>query len=488
MTIRPDEKAPRIAYFSMEYGFHNSLKIYSGGLGILAGDYLKEASDRCVNIAGIGLLYRYGYFNQMITTRGEQQANYDFQHFSKLPVKPVKDDKGNFVTVSIVLPGRHLLARIWELHVGRVTLYLLDTDVNDNIEEDRAITHNLYGGNNENRLKQELLLGIGGIRALDAVSAKFDLYHSNEGHSAFIGLERMRKYIQIDNLSFSEAKEIVRSSTLFTTHTPVPAGHDEFEETLLRQFIGHYPDRLKINWNDLMSLGRSNINAWGEKFNMSFLAANLSQEINGVSLLHGSVTQQMFSKLWPGYLPEELHIGYVTNGIHYATWTAKSWKKLYKESFGEGFENNLADTDYWEKIYDVPDAKVWETKQKLRAKLIASIKDRYKENWVKRHEDPRRIVAINRQLSDKALTICFARRFATYKRAHLLFRNIDRLAQLLSIPDKPVQLIFAGKAHPNDKAGQDLIRMIIDLSKRPEFLGKVVFLQNYDINLAKILV
>jgi phosphorylase/glycogen(starch) synthase len=488
MSVKPAENAARIAYFSMEYGFHNSLKIYSGGLGILAGDYLKEASDQCVNITGIGLLYRYGYFSQMITTRGEQQAVYEFQHFSKLPLKPIKDDKGNFVTVSIVLPGRHLHARIWELHVGRVTLYLLDTDFSDNIEEDRNITHNLYGGYIENRLKQELLLGIGGIRALEAVGAKFDLYHSNEGHSAFIGLERMRKYIQQDNLSFSEAKEIVRSSTLFTTHTPVPAGHDEFEENLLRQYIGHYPDRLKINWNELMSLGRSNINALGEKFNMSFLAAHLSQEINGVSLLHGSVTQQMFAKLWPGYLPEELHISYVTNGIHYATWTAKSWKKLYRESFGEGFENNLADTDFWQKIQDVPDIKIWETKQKLRARLINSIKERFKENWVKRHEDPRRIVAINRQLSDKALTICFARRFATYKRAHLLFRNPERLAQILSIPGKPVQLIFAGKAHPNDKAGQDLIKMIIELSKRPEFIGKVVFLQNYDINLAKTMV
>ncbi len=488
MSETPDPKSPRIAYFSMEYGFHNSLKIYSGGLGILAGDYLKEASDQKANITGVGLIYRYGYFNQMITTRGEQQANYDYQHFSKLPVKPIKDDQGNYVTVSLVFPGRTMQARIWELHVGRVTLYLLDTDFPDNIEDDRNVTHNLYGGSIENRLKQELLLGIGGIRALEAVGAKFDLYHSNEGHSAFIGLERMRRYIQQFNLSYSEAKEIVRSSTLFTTHTPVPAGHDEFEENLLRQYIGHYPDRLKINWNELMSLGRSNINSLGDKFNMSFLAANLSQEMNGVSLLHGSVTQHMFSKLWPGYLPEELHISYVTNGIHYATWTAKSWKKLYRDSFGEGFENNLADTDYWAKIHDVPDAKVWETKQKLRSKLISTIKDRYKENWVKRHEDPRRIVAINRQLNDKALTICFARRFATYKRAHLLFRNIDRLAQILNTPDKPVQLIFAGKAHPHDKAGQDLIKMIIDISKRPEFIGKVVFLQNYDINLAKTMV
>jgi|WetSurSiteA1Bulk_404760.scaffolds.fasta_scaffold00197_8 glycogen phosphorylase/synthase len=483
-----DTTRPRIAYFSMEYGFHTSLKIYSGGLGILAGDYLKEASDQNINITGVGLLYRYGYFSQLITTRGEQQAVYDFQHYSKLPIRPVRDEKGNFLIITIILPGRPMHARIWEVKIGRITLYLLDTDIASNLEEDRSITHNLYGGYNENRLKQEMLLGIGGIRALELTGIKADLFHSNEGHSAFIGLERMRKYIQQDNLTFSEAKEIVRGSTLFTTHTPVPAGHDEFEEDLLRRYIGHYPERLKISWNELMALGRSNVNAWGEKFNMSFLAAHLSQEINGVSLLHGTVTQQMFSKLWPGYLPEELHISYVTNGVHYPTWTAKSWKKLYRESFGDGFESNLADVDYWEKIYDVPDARIWETKQKLRARLVNTIKDRYKENWVKRHEDPRRIVAINRQLSEKALTICFARRFATYKRAYLLFRNPDRLAQILSIPEKPVQLIFAGKAHPNDKAGQDLIKSIIELSKRPEFLGKIVFLQNYDINLAKILV
>jgi glycogen phosphorylase/synthase len=488
MSVTPTKDSPLIAYFGMEYGFHNSLKIYSGGLGILAGDFLKEASDQKVNMIGIGLLYRYGYFSQLLTTRGDQQAVNDFQHFSKLPIKPVRDENGNYMLLKIILPGRTLHARIWELHVGRVRLYLLDTDIEVNIDEDRTITHNLYGGDIENRLKQELLLGIGGIRALDMMGINPDLYHSNEGHSAFIGLERMRKYIQEGNLSFSEAKEIIRSSTLFTTHTPVPAGHDEFDEDLLRKYIGHYPERLKINWAELMAMGRSNINAWNEKFNMSFLAAHLSQEMNGVSLMHASVTQQMFAKLWPGYMPEELHIGYVTNGVHYPTWTAKSWKKLYSEAFGEGFENNLSDIDYWQKIYEVPDAKVWQTKQYLRSRLINVIKDRYKENWVKRHEDPRRIVAINRQLSDKALTICFARRFATYKRAYLLFRNPERLAQILNVPGKPVQLIFAGKAHPNDKAGQDLIKMIIDISKRPEFIGKIIFLQNYDINLAKILV
>lgn len=481
-------KSPRIAYFSMEYGLHNSLKIYSGGLGVLAGDYLKEASDQRINITGIGLLYRFGYFSQLITTRGDQQSLYDLQHYSKLPLKPVRNDKGQFMLVTVMLPGRPLHARIWQLNVGRIKLYLLDTDFEDNIDEDRAITHNLYGGNNENRLKQELLLGIGGIRALELLGIDIDLYHSNEGHSAFIALERMRYYIQNKNLTFHEAREIVRSSTLFTTHTPVPAGHDEFQEDLLRKYIGHYPERLKLGWNELMALGRSSHDAWNEKFNMSFLAAHMSQEMNGVSLFHGNVTQQLFSRLWPGYLPEELHIGYVTNGVHYPTWTAKKWKKLYRDTFGKDFERNLSDAVSWNKIYDVPDKVIWDLKQYYRSVLISSIKERIKDNWVKRHEDPKTIIAVNNNLSDKSLTIIFARRFATYKRAHLLFKDIERLAQILNITDKPVQIIFAGKAHPNDKAGQDLIKMIVENSRKPEFLGKIIFLQDYDMNLAKTLV
>lgn len=478
---------PCIAYFSMEYGLHNSLKTYSGGLGVLAGDYLKEASDHKVNIVAIGLLYRYGYFTQQITTRGEQQASYDFQHFSKLPIKPIKDENGHFRIISIVLPGRVMYARIWEVAVGRVRLYLLDTDFEENSEEDRSVTHHLYGGNNENRLKQELLLGIGGIRALEVLQRKPDLYHSNEGHSAFIGLERMRNYIQNDKLSFAEAREIVRSSTLFTTHTPVPAGHDAFEEDMLRKYIGHYPERLRINWNELMALGRTTVNSWDEKFNMSFLAAHLAQEVNGVSMLHGTVTQEMFRKLWPGYLPEELHIGYVTNGVHFATWTAKEWKNLYHQYLGKDFEHNLLQFDSWSKITEVPDETIWQTKQQLREKLVESIRERFKDNWIKRHEDPRQIIAINNNLSENALTICFARRFATYKRAHLLFRNPERLARILNIPGRPVQIIFAGKAHPNDKAGQDLIKVVFDLSKHPDFLGKIMFLPNYDMHLARIM-
>ena len=392
------------------------------------------------------------------------------------------------MTVSIVLPGRTMYARVWQVNIGRIKLYLLDTDFENNQPEDRTVSHHLYGGDNENRLKQELLLGIGGIRALNMLGIECDLFHSNEGHSAFIGLERMRNYIMNEQLTFLEAKEIVRSSTLFTTHTPVPAGHDQFDEDLLRKYIGHYPERLKIDWNEFMALGRSNPNNWHDKFNMSYLAAHLAQEVNGVSMLHGNVTREMFAKLWPGYLPEELHISYVTNGVHFPTWKANEWNEIYNRIFDNNYANNCKKNEAWKKIYDIPDKEIWEVKQKLRTKLILGIKERFEENWIKRHEDPRQIIAIRDALSDKVLTICFARRFATYKRAHLLFRNLDRLSKLVNNPKMPIQFIFAGKAHPNDKAGQNLIKMIVEISKRPEFLGKILFLQNYDISLAKSLV
>ncbi len=322
---KPLKQGPKIGYFSMEYGLHDSIKLYSGGLGVLAGDYLKEASDASCNIIAVGLLYRYGYFKQIISAYGDQIAQYDSQKFSKTPAQPVRDEKGNWMSIQIVLPGRTVKARIWRLNVGRIPLFLLDTDFEDNIEQDRSITHYLYGGDWENRFKQELLLGIGGIRLLETLGIECDIYHSNEGHAAFIGIERLRKYIVDENLTFAEALEIVRASQLFTTHTPVPAGHDAFEEGLVRTYIGHYPNRLKISWAQFMALGKSNPDDPSEKFSMSFLAANLSQEINGVSRLHGKVSQNIFHALYKGYAPEELHIGYVTNGVHLPTWSAEDW-------------------------------------------------------------------------------------------------------------------------------------------------------------------
>jgi phosphorylase/glycogen(starch) synthase len=488
MEGRKELSHPVIAYFSMEFGFHDSLKIYSGGLGILAGDYLKEASDAKINIIGIGILYRYGYFTQMLTTLGEQQSVYDYQHFSKIPVTPVRDENGEFKLVQIMFPGRIMYARIWNLKIGRIEMYLLDTDFEKNIPDDRVVSHQLYGGDRENRLKQELLLGVGGIRVLEELGIEPDLYHSNEGHSAFNGLERVRHYMLEHQLTFAEAREIVRASTLFTTHTPVPAGHDHFEEDLLRKYLGHYPNRLKISWEQFMAFGRSNPNDWKEKFNMSYLAANMAQDVNGVSMLHGAVTRDMFTELWPGFLSEELHIGYVTNGVHWSTWTSREWKEIYNEMFDGNFVDNQSNPEMWRRIYNYDDKRIWELKQQLRSKLIYAVKERFKENWIKRHEDPKQIIAINNTLSDKALTVVFARRFATYKRAHLLFNNPERLAKLLNNPDMPIQFIFAGKAHPADKAGQDLIKMIVSYSKQPEFLGKILFLQNYSIGLAKLLV
>jgi len=488
MAEAPKEGMPTITYFSMEYGIHNSLKTFSGGLGLLAGDYLKEASDYNIPLTGVGLLYKYGYFRQVISAGGEQVALSDAQDFSRLPVSPVRDDQGNWKYVQIVLPGRTLFARIWKVQVGRIPLYLLDTDYEANQDGDRGITHNLYGGDNENRLRQEILLGIGGIRALRTIGLDTDLYHCNEGHAAFTSLERLREYIQIENMTFPEAVELVRASSLFTTHTPVPAGHDAFEEDLLRTYVAHYPERLKITWNQFMDLGRYHPNQRHEKFSMSVLAVRLSQEVNGVSKLHGEVSKDMFAGMWPGYMRDELHIGYVTNGVHLPTWLSPDWKKLYEDTFGKDCYLRQEDREMWEKIKQVPDQDVWKLKSIERAELISYIKGRLAEVSTRVMDNPGRMLEISTALNPEALTIGFARRFATYKRAHLLFRDLDRLARIVNNPEKPVQFVFAGKAHPRDIPGQDLIKMIVEISKRPEFIGKIVFLQNYDIELGKRLV
>lgn len=488
MALKSERKSPSIAYFCMEYGLDTSLKIYSGGLGILAGDYLKETSDMNTNLVAVGLLYRYGYFTQMLSAQGEQVAKYDAQNFMKIPASPVRDADGNWMTVSVAFPGRTLNARLWRVDVGRTELYLMDTDYEDNIPEDRSVTHHLYGGDWENRLKQELLLGVGGIRALRKLGLNPEIYHCNEGHAAFTGLERLREYINNDNLDFPEAMEVVRASSLFTTHTPVPAGHDTFDEGLLRKYIGHYPQRLKIDWTTLMGLGKINGEDVNEKFSMSILAANMSQNMNGVSWLHGEVTKNMFSNMWPGYLPEELYISYVTNGVHYPTWTAQEWKEVHSTVFGEEFKSHHYDKSCFEGIYRVPDSQVWGIRTELRKKLINEVKERLSNPSATNHYSPKQIVTIKETLRDDVLTIGFARRFATYKRAYLLFRDLDRLGEIVNNEDRPVQFIFAGKAHPADKAGQDLIKRIVEVSKMDQFIGKIVFVPDYDITLAKYLV
>ncbi|MEE4117172.1 MAG: alpha-glucan family phosphorylase [Marinilabiliaceae bacterium] len=486
ISAKPDEDTPAIAYFSMEYGLHHTLKIYSGGLGVLAGDYLKEASDSNKNITAVGLLYRYGYFRQQLDPSGRQMAVYDLEDFSALPLKPVADNDGNHMSVSLVWPGRTVKAKIWLLSVGRIKLYLLDTDLEENTPEDRKVTHTLYGGDNENRLKQELILGIGGIRALRVLGVKPDLYHSNEGHSAFIGLERIHFLMLKRHLTFDEALEAIRSTTLFTTHTPVPAGHDSFDEELLRKYIPHYAERLKITWEKLMSLGRIE-NDHSGKFNMSYLAVRLSQEVNGVSKLHGEVSRSMLNVLWPGYLKEELFIGYVTNGVHTPTWISANWKKTFDTLCGESGFNQRNRSD-WEKIHQLPDEEVYRIKLANKKVLFNWIRTRIRSEMIDRRVSPRQLTNIDQRLNPEVLTIGFARRFATYKRATLLFRDLDRLDSIINNPVKPVQLLFAGKAHPHDGAGQDLIARINEISQMPRFEGKIVFLENYDMDMATMLV
>jgi glycogen phosphorylase/synthase len=488
MNKAEEKPTNKVAYFSMEYGLHDTLQIYSGGLGILAGDYLKEASDSNINLVGFGLLYRYGYFRQSLTSSGEQIASYNPQKFTHLPIKPVRDDHGVWVKVIIALPGRDLTAKVWKVDVGRIQLYLLDTDISDNTDSDRAITHHLYGGDWENRLKQELLLGVGGIRLLNALGLKPDIYHCNEGHAAFIGIERLRELVEFQKFSFAQAVEIVRASTLFTTHTPVPAGHDAFSEDMLRTYIPHYAVRLNISWNTFMNLGRYIENKLDEKFSMSVLAAKLSQEINGVSRIHGRVTREMFADMYDGYYAEELHIGYVTNGVHYPTWAAEKWQKLYLNEFGESFLSDQSNPEHWKKIHNVDNEIIWKIRKELRAELFNFIRKRLSSDLTLRQENPKVILKTLEAMDANALTIGFARRFATYKRAHLLFTNLERLSQILNLPGKPVQLLFAGKAHPADKAGQDLIKKIIEVSRMPGFIGKIIFIENYDIELAKKLV
>ena len=488
MSLKCERKDPSIAYFCMEYGLDSSLRIYSGGLGILAGDYLKETSDMNVNLTAVGLLYRYGYFTQVLSAQGDQVSRYDAQDFSNIPASPVMDKDGNWLTTTVAFPGRTISARIWKVAVGRTDLYLLDTDFEANIPEDRQVTYYLYGGDWENRLKQELLLGVGGIRALRMLGLNPQVYHCNEGHAAFIGLERLREYIEQDNLDFPEALEAVRASSLFTTHTPVPAGHDAFDEGLLRKYIGHYPTRLKIDWETMMGLGKINGSDVNEKFSMSILAANISQNVNGVSMLHGKVSQEIFANMYPGYLPEELHISYVTNGVHYPTWTAKEWKAIHSKVFGPEFQTHHYDKKCFEGIYRVSDEDIWSVRKALKSTLINVIKEKISDTSISNQYSPSQIVTIKETLRDDVLTIGFARRFATYKRATLLFSDLDRLSDIVNDPERPVQFIFAGKAHPADKAGQDLIKRIVEISKDERFIGKIVFVPGYDISLAKRLV
>ena len=487
MNEKPDSSRPSVAYFCMEYGLTHVLKIYSGGLGILAGDYLKEASDSNVDMCGIGFLYRYGYFSQSLSMDGQQIANYEAQNFGSLPLERVTDEDGHPMVLDVPYLNYYVHAYVWRVNVGRVPLYLLDTDNEMNSEFDRPITYQLYGGDWENRLKQEILLGIGGVLLLKKLGIKKDVYHCNEGHAALCNVQRLCDYVE-GGMSFNEALEVVRASSLYTVHTPVPAGHDYFDEGLFGKYMEGYPQRMGISWDDLMDLGRINPGDHNERFCMSTFACNTCQEVNGVSWLHGKVSQEMFSGIWKGYFPEENHVGYVTNGVHFPTWCASEWKQLYAKYFDKNFLNDQSNPQIWEKIYSVPDEEVWKTRLALKNKLINYIRDQFRDTWLKNQGDPSRVVSLMDKINPNALLIGFARRFATYKRAHLLFTDLDRLSKIVNNPDYPVQFLFAGKAHPHDGAGQGLIKKIVEISQRPEFLGKIIFLENYDMKLARRLV
>ena len=487
MDVKPDSQRPSVAYFSMEYGLSSVLKIYSGGLGVLAGDYLKEASDSNVDLCAVGFLYRYGYFTQTLSMDGQQIANYEAQNFGQLPIDRVLDADGKPLVVDVPYLDYYVHANVWRVNVGRISLYLLDTDNEMNSEFDRPITHQLYGGDWENRLKQEILLGIGGILTLKALGIKKDIYHCNEGHAALINVQRICDYVAT-GLTFDQAIELVRASSLYTVHTPVPAGHDYFDEGLFGKYMGGYPAKMGITWDDLMDLGRNNAGDKGERFCMSVFACNTSQEVNGVSWLHGKVSQEMFSSIWKGYFPEESHVGYVTNGVHFPTWSATEWKKLYFKYFNENFWFDQSNPKIWEAIYNVPDEEIWQTRMTMKNKLVDYIRKSFRDTWLKNQGDPSRIVSLMDKINPNALLIGFGRRFATYKRAHLLFTDLERLSKIVNNPDYPVQFLFTGKAHPHDGAGQGLIKRIIEISRRPEFLGKIIFLENYDMQLARRLV
>ena len=487
MDVKPDETRPSVAYFSMEYGLSSVLKIYSGGLGVLAGDYLKEASDSNVDLCAVGFLYRYGYFTQTLSMDGQQIANYEAQNFGQLPIDRMMDANGQPMVVDVPYLDYYVHANVWRVNVGRISLYLLDTDNEMNSEFDRPITHQLYGGDWENRLKQEILLGIGGILTLKALGIKKDVYHCNEGHAALINVQRICDYVAT-GLTFDQSIELVRASSLYTVHTPVPAGHDYFDEGLFGKYMGGYPARMGISWDDLMDLGRNNPGDKGERFCMSVFACNTSQEVNGVSWLHGKVSQEMFSTIWKGYFPEEIHVGYVTNGVHFPTWSATEWKELYFKYFNENFWYDQSNPKIWEAIYNVPDEEIWKTRMTMKNKLVDYIRKSFRDTWLKNQGDPSRIVSLMDKINPNALLIGFGRRFATYKRAHLLFTDLERLSKIVNNPDYPVQFLFTGKAHPHDGAGQGLIKRIIEISRRPEFLGKIIFLENYDMQLARRLV
>src|SRR5881397_2430440 len=466
-----------VAYFSAEFGFHESIPNYSGGLGILASDHCKSASDLDLNFVAIGLLYRHGYFRQQIDKEGIQEAINLNQNFHHLPIREVRRGDTNLL-ISVPILDREVFAKLWELCVGRVSVYLLDTDTPENSAEDRLLTAELYGGDLEMRMRQEIMLGIGGVKALNALGIQPDVFHMNEGHSAFLALERIRRNVVEKKLDFYSALQVVAAANVFTTHTPVPAGHDSFSREMMQKYFSKLAKELNIPFDELFSFGHTRLNP-GDPFSMTILALRLSRHANGVSKLHGEVTRSLWKDVWTGVPIHEVPITSITNGVHTKTWMAPEFSALYQKYLGD-WEDHLTDPDFWRRVTDIPDAQLWETHQKLKLRLVEFVRERVRMARERAGESPESIRNVNRILDPEILTIGFARRFATYKRATLLFSDKERLKRLVNDPTRPLQFIFAGKAHPRDEAGKALIQEVYKLSREPGLENRVVFLEDYD--------
>lgn len=479
---------PIIAYFSMEFGLTECLQTYSGGLGILSGDHLKSASDLGLPLVGVGLLYQEGYFQQYLTADGYQQEIYPINDFANLPITPVKNADGSLLKVNVPLPGRTLYIQVWKVQVGRVPLFLLDTNIPENQrDEDRNITDRLYGGDRRQRIRQEIVLGIGGIRALEAMNLRPAVCHMNEGHSAFLALERIRLMMAEMKISFTQALEVTRASNLFTTHTPVPAGLERFGYDLIDEHFSDYWGQLGLTRDQFHDLGRERIDTY-DLFSMAVLAIRLASDANGVAELHGDVSRGMWQWMFPNVPTHEIPIESITNGIHVQTWVSREMATLFDRYLDPTWRVEEDNAALWEKAERIPDAEFWRTHERRRERLVAFTRRRMHDQLARRGATQRDIEATSELLNPDALTIGFARRFATYKRATLIFRDVDRLKKLVNDPDRPVQFIFAGKAHPHDEEGKAFIRRIITLARDPELRNRIVFLENYDMLVARYLV
>ena len=485
----PENKKDIIAYFSAEYGLDETIPIYSGGLGILSGDHLKSASDLGIPLVGVGLLYKNGYFHQKINGYGQQETEYTNIDLYDLPINPVKEDKGDDLTIYVKFPKRRLYLKVWQINVGRVKLYLLDSDIPKNNEEDRDVTLKLYGGDQEMRIRQEIVLGMAGVNLLTKyLGLKPTIYHMNEGHSSFLNLEIIKNIIKEKQVSFEVAKDIASSKTVFTTHTPVPAGNDIFPIDLVEKYFKDFWPRLGISREEFLELGMKPGSDLDSGFNMGILALKIAGKKNGVSKLHGAVSRELFSDVWPNIAANESPIGYVTNGIHTCTWLAPKLKELYNKYLIPYWQDNMHHDYVWEKIKNIPDDKLWSAHIDRKRKLINLVKENTTERLRRSGYSYEEINEIVSKLNPDALTIGFSRRFATYKRATLIFKDIERMTQIMNNSGKPIQLIFAGKAHPADKEGQDLIKYIHEVSMMPQFKGKIFLLENYNIAMSRYLV